>query len=79
MMDDRLADLVAEVFAVEPNEVREDMTPDNVEMWDSFNHVVLIMTIEESYGIKLDPSEATSVRSVGDIRALIDKRATPET
>jgi len=70
----QLAEVVAAVLELEPSEVNDGLTAEQVPVWDSFTHVMLITRIEEAFGITFDPTEATSIKSVGDIRAILRKR-----
>jgi acyl carrier protein len=73
-MNDKLVEIIAEVLEMEPQEIKDGLTPDCVEIWDSFTHVVLVTSIEEEFGIILHPQEATGITSVADIRVILRKR-----
>jgi acyl carrier protein len=73
-MNDKLAEVAATVLELEPAEVRDALTPAQVPVWDSFTHVMLITHVEEAFKVKFEPKEATSIRSIGDIRAALRKR-----
>jgi acyl carrier protein len=70
---DPLAEVVAAVLEIEPSEVRDGLTPADLQVWDSFTHVMLITRVEEAFRITFDPTEATSIKSVGDIRTFLRK------
>jgi acyl carrier protein len=70
----QLAEVVATALELEPVEVHDRLTPADVAVWDSFTHVMLITHVEEAFGVKIGPKEATRVRSVGDISALLRSR-----
>lgn len=73
-MSDRLAEMAANVFELEPAQVHDAMAPGEVPTWDSFTHVMLITQVEETFQVRLDPKELTSIKNIGDIRALLRKR-----
>lgn len=73
-MNDKLVEIVAELFDLEPALVREEATPDDVELWDSLNHLRLMTAVEEEFQIKLSMQEIESIRSLGALEALIGQR-----
>lgn len=64
-------DVVAEVLEVEPAELADDAGPGTVANWTSLRHVQLVVALEETYGVALTPDEIRSLRSIGDIRAVL--------
>jgi acyl carrier protein len=71
---DKLTQVLATVLELSPEQIRDDLTPNDVEVWDSFTHVMLMTNLEEAFGITIDPSEATKVSSVGKIRSMLRRR-----
>jgi len=43
----------AEVFKLDPGEVNEAMSPENIDAWDSFGHMQLITALEQRIGVRL--------------------------
>jgi acyl carrier protein len=48
-----------------------ETTPDNVERWDSLQHIALIRTIEITFAIQLSMDEMMEIRCVGDIENVL--------
>ena len=46
-------------------------SPDDVERWDSLQHIALIRTIEITFAIQLSMDEMMEIRSVGDIENVL--------
>lgn len=46
----------------------------DVEGWDSFSHINLMLGIESEFGIEFDSDEIGSLRSVGQIREALLQR-----
>ena len=74
-MHDKLKEIVAELFELEPAAVNDVLTPDDVELWDSLNHLRLVSAVEEEFQIKLSMQEIESIRSLATLRALVEQRA----
>lgn len=70
----QLCRLVAETLRVEPGRVDPQSGPLTLSEWDSFNHLHLVATIEETYDVELSLDEIATLFSVSDIaRCLEDK------
>ena len=55
-----------------PNlEIRDDLTAGDVPGWDSFNHVNLIINIEEEFGIRFASGEVSGMKNVGDLKRIL--------
>jgi acyl carrier protein len=50
--------------------LREDLTADGVESWDSLNHIDLIVAVERRFCVKFTTREVASLKNVGDLAAL---------
>jgi acyl carrier protein len=73
-VNDKLTEIVAELFELEPATVNDALTPEDVELWDSMNHLRLISAVEEEFQIKLSMKEIESIRSLATLKALIQQR-----
>jgi acyl carrier protein len=73
-VNDRLTEIVAELFDLEPAAVSDTLTPEDVELWDSLNHLRLMTAVEQEFQFKLSMQEIESIRSVAMLRALVEQR-----
>lgn len=46
-------------------------SPEDVERWDSLQHIALIRTLETTFAIQLSMDEMMEIRSVGDIENVL--------
>ena len=69
-----LTEVFREVLDEPSLTLREETTADDVESWDSLNHIDLIVGIERKFRIKFTTREVTSLKNVGELAALtLDK------
>ena len=47
--------------------LREETTADDIEEWDSLNHVRLIIALEKHFNIRFTSSEIRRFKNVGDM------------
>jgi acyl carrier protein len=73
-LNDKLVEIVAELLDLEPALVKEELTPEDVELWDSLNHLRLMTAVEEEFKIKLSMQEIESIRTLGALDALVEQR-----
>ncbi len=65
-----------EVFDEDDLEVTDDLTADDVEEWDSLNHVTLLVQLEQEFSIRFAASEVGSLKNAGELRRLIERMMT---
>jgi acyl carrier protein len=62
-----LHEIFADVFMRDDLKLTPAMTAKDVQGWDSFKQIEIIMATEERYGIKFNTRELDSLLSVGDL------------
>lgn len=70
----KLQDIFCDIFDDESLEIKEEMTADDIEDWDSLTHIQLIIEIENSFGIKFTTEEILSLKNVGEFIKLLDTK-----
>lgn len=70
-MNDRLRNVVAQVFGVPVEHIHEDDGPHTIESWDSLAHINLVLALEAEFGVSLAPDDAAEMLSVGLIRQIL--------
>jgi len=70
----KLTRIFRDTFANENLEIQETTTADQVEGWDSLAHITLIVAVEKGFGISLTLREVRSMKNVGDLMNLIEKK-----
>ena len=70
----RLEEIIAKVFEIDISKIKKEMTPLDIEMWDSLSQLNLISSIEKEFQIKLEIDEIFTVTKIGDIYNLLTKK-----
>lgn len=68
--DFRLTDVFRQTFNDETIDLKDSMTADDIERWDSVSHISLIFAIEEEL-IQLSTRDLEGLANVGDMRRAI--------
>jgi acyl carrier protein len=50
------------------------MTASDVDGWDSLSHFNLVLAVEKEFGISVTTRDVRSMKNVGDLIRLIDKK-----
>lgn len=66
-----LNELFRELFAEDTIELKPETTAEDIDGWDSFNHLNIVVAVEARFCIKLKTSEIEGMTQVGDMVRLI--------
>jgi acyl carrier protein len=66
-----LTDICRQIFADDSIVLTLDTTAEDVEGWDSFNHINILVAVELRYKIKFHTAEVEELRNVGQLVQLI--------
>ena len=72
----QLVSILAEVFQVELPASLEDVTQDELEEWDSFNHLRLVSDLEDIFQITIDDADIPEMTSLKQVKALLQRYGT---
>jgi acyl carrier protein len=70
-----LVEVLAGVFQMDPNQITEATTMEDVERWDSLTHMKLIVTIEQAYRIQLSAEQIMAMKNVKAIKEIVLEKA----
>ncbi|WP_026658265.1 acyl carrier protein [Butyrivibrio sp. AC2005] len=63
----RLNNVFREVLDDESIELHDETVPDDIDGWDSFEHINLIVGIEKEFAFKIPVERAVLLKNVGDM------------
>ena len=66
-MKAKLIDIASVIFEVPATDITLGSTTNNIESWDSMNHMNFILAIEEEFGRKIPDDVAVELLSIQDI------------
>lgn len=70
----KLTDIFRTLFNDPSLILREDLTASDVPGWDSFNHINLVMQIEEDFQLRFTTDEIATLKNVGEFKALVARK-----
>lgn len=68
---ERLNGVFRDVLDDESIELHDEMIADDVEGWDSFEHINLIVGVEEEFSFKIPMNKVVTMKNVGEMVDII--------
>ncbi len=68
---ERLNMVFREVFDDESISVNDETTSDDIDDWDSFEHINLIVAVEDEFGMKIPMGKVVTMKNVGEMVDII--------
>jgi len=66
-----LTEIFHEVFLRDDLTLTRTLSAKDVEGWDSFKQIEIVIAVEERFGVKLKTREVNALSNVGDLAAVI--------
>ncbi|MBR1751506.1 MAG: acyl carrier protein [Ruminococcus sp.] len=70
----RLNEVFRDVFDDDDITVDEDTTADDIDDWDSIEHITLIGAVEDEFSVRFKMGEVSGMKNVGEMAAIIRER-----
>ena len=67
----KLNEVFRDVFDDESITVTETTTADDIEEWDSLEHINLLAAVEQEFGMKFNMGQVMSMKNVGEMADII--------
>ncbi len=70
----KVNEVLADLFELDPSDIRDEWTHEDVVLWDSLQHLRLITALEQEFAIKFSMAEIRSLESIGQIRQTLRRK-----
>jgi acyl carrier protein len=71
-----LTEIFNDVFMKDDMQLTPSLSAKDVAGWDSFKQIEIMVAVEERFKIRLNTKEIDSLKSVGDLATVIQKKTT---
>lgn len=68
-LNEKLRGIISEVLQTE---VGLDVAREGA--WDSLNHLRIVMSVEEEFGVRLEPNEVVAIASLRDLARVVQAK-----
>ena len=69
-----LNEVFRDVFDDESITVNDETTSDDIDDWDSLEHINLIAAVEQQFGIKFNMGQIVTMKNVGEMVNIIESQ-----
>jgi acyl carrier protein len=69
----KLKQVFADVFGVNSNSVNENSSVDTIEKWDSFNHMKLVLALEEQFNVRFQTNQTIEMLSYPLVKIVLSE------
>ena len=66
--------IASDLFALPPDRITAESSPETIESWDSTQHLNFVLALEEQFGFQLSPEEMEQMRNIGEIVKLVESK-----
>ena len=71
---DALNAVFRQVLEDDTIELTPQTTADDVEGWDSMNHIFIVVELEKRFGVKFQAAEMEELKNVGELAGLVKQK-----
>ena len=72
LLHERVCDVVAQTFGVDPAGITPESSSQTVAAWSSLAHLRLLASLEQAFGVRFTMAEMTSMNSVAAIERVLE-------
>lgn len=69
-----LFQIISDLFEIGIEDIRENMTANDIEKWDSLQQLNLIMAIENKFNIRMNMDDVFNIRDIKSIIEIISDK-----
>ena len=71
---EKLQSVFIDVFEDDDLTISNSTNSDDIEEWDSLNHIALVLSIEKCFNIRFMTGEVLSLKDVGEMIQLLEEK-----
>ncbi len=68
MMSEKLYQIISKVMKIDISVITDELGPETIENWTSFNGYVLLYELESGFDVKFTINDAMDVKDIADIK-----------
>ena len=72
---EQLQDIMSDLFSLPRQQITRDLSADDLEVWDSIQHLNLILLLESHFNLKLEVDDWLNLTSVPAILDILGARS----
>jgi len=73
-MENKVKEIMAQVFVCNVEDINIDTNKDDLDNWDSLQHLIFVSHLENELGFKFTPEEIYEMNGFADIMKIINNK-----
>ena len=73
-MENKVKEIMAEVFVCKEEDINIDTKKDDLDNWDSLQHLLFVSQLESELGLKFTPEEINQMNGFAEIMEIIKNK-----
>ena len=74
----KLTEIFRDTFDNDDVVATPELTAHDVDEWDSLSHIMVMVAVEQAFGVRFAITEIAELQNVGEMVALIEKKTVSE-
>jgi acyl carrier protein len=66
--------IASDLFSIPADRITAETSPENVDAWDSTQHLNLVLALEEKFDFQLSPEDMEKMRNIGEVVKIVECR-----
>jgi acyl carrier protein len=71
---EQIRSIASDLFSVPSERITAESSPENIEEWDSTQHLNLVLALEEKFDFQLSPEEMEKMRNIGEVVKVVENK-----
>jgi acyl carrier protein len=73
-MEEKVKQVLANIFAVDISSINDDSAPGKIKTWDSLRHMKMVLALEDEFGIEFEPEDISQMLNYKLIISIIKEK-----
>jgi acyl carrier protein len=69
---EQVSSIASDLFSIPADRITAETSPENLDAWDSTQHLNLVLALEEKFDFQLSPEEMEKMRNIGEVVKIVE-------
>jgi acyl carrier protein len=69
---EQVRSIASDLFCIPTDRITAEASPENVDAWDSTQHLNLVLALEEKFDFQLSPEEMEKMWNIGEVVKIVE-------
>jgi acyl carrier protein len=73
-VEQQVKQVAADVFNLPSESITAESSPQTIDSWDSVQHLNLVLALESTLGVQIDPEDIERMQTIGAVVELMERK-----